>query len=110
MFLNFVPGAIKQNLTNQGFYKIPSIDIGYLLNSKKLGSTVDLGSGNITHVDRESIHALLPTLNFAFEKATEKLIGYYFQFFYGYKFSFNKENSAFAGVEIGLKFHLNRTK
>lgn len=89
------------------FTPMASIGIGYLLSRQKLGGSVNLATGDITY-DVETLHHFLPTLNIGFNIVPRKTIGYYLKGFFGRKFTADRANSSFFGLETGLTWYLKR--
>ena len=85
---------------------ITGIATGYLMGIKKRDGTVNLGSGNISNIDAETVHYFIPTINAGLEKDPGKSLGYYARAFYGRKIASEVEDDAFFGAELGLIFNL----
>ena len=95
----------RYNKSDKRFYPKAGIALGYLWANQKKEGTVNLGTGEISY-ESENLHYFVPTLNLGFGGDPKKHIGYFFNAFYGRKFSAQAENDAFFGLEFGISIHL----
>jgi len=96
----------RMKRSNRRIYIAPSLGLGYILENRILGKTIDLSNGNNIDKDKELRHLLLPTLNFEISKEPKKQVGWFLKLSYGRKISSQIEDSAFTSLELGIKFNL----
>ena len=102
--------GIRRSASGRKSYLAYSMGLGYLLSSEVVGGSVNLGTGKFDK-EREASSSLLPTFNIELGSNKEKPLTFFYRLFYGRKLAFSGENSAFFGLEVGLRFvFINKTK
>ena len=99
----------KRKKSISKMYLTSSIGLGYMLGIQNQGGTVSLAKGTIER-ETKAINYLVPTLSIGFAKDPQKIVGYYLKGFYGRKISSQVKDSAFFGLELGLKINLKKKK
>jgi len=99
--------GIYNSRRRQKLYIAYSLGIGYLMENQTLGTTIDLGTGNVASKDKDLRTYFLPTLNIELGKLNSKKIAWYSRIAYGRKVS-RREDSGFFALEFGIRMHLRK--
>ena len=107
---NFILDAAleyKWYTPNKKIHPKIGLGLGYMLARQNIGGSVNIANGGI-NFEKRSLHFFTPTASAGFEKNKEKPIGYYFNVFYGRKFTRQEVNSGFIGAELGLIVNIKK--
>ena len=84
------------------------LGLGYLLDSKRLGPVVDLGSSVVSSGNRENHPFITPTLSYSLGLRPDRGPAYQFKLFLGKKLSFEDKGELFFGFETGIILNHNK--
>ena len=106
-FLNAELSLLRKREGKKRFQAF-GLGLGYLIDSKRLGPVVDLGSSVVSSGNRENNPFITPTLSYSLGLGPDQGPAFQFKLFLGKKLSFDDKGELFFGFETGIILNHNK--